>query len=422
MVAQIGIIGLGDMGKLYAKTFAREGYRVSGCDVPEKRSQLEEELKGTGISILEDGIAVSRRSDLIVYSVEAERIDEAVRIYGPSTKQGAIVTGQTSVMTPEVKAFEKFLPEDVNIIPCHSLHGPTVNPVGQSLAIVRHRSTDEAYARAFEVLSKLGSAMIKIPNYQEHDKMTADTQAVTHIGFESMGTAWQRTGRYPWENPAYVGGIDNVKILMALRIFGGKSHVYSGLAMLNPFAKEQIRQYAQSVSELFKLMIQEDREGFTTRVLKAGETIFGENGQDHILLDDKLMGEFRLGEKMNRRPNSHLSLLAMADTWHNMGINPYQNLICQTPPFKLRLGIVEYLFRDKELLHESIEAALGSWNMRADDLEFLLAVKEWAGFVEHNNTEAYKQQFASTRDFLKDKIPEGMRVSNELIKRLSSRG
>jgi prephenate dehydrogenase (NADP+) len=45
----------------------------------------------------------------------------------------AVVAGQTSVKAPEKDAFEKYLPEDVHIVSCHSLHGPTVNPIGQPL-------------------------------------------------------------------------------------------------------------------------------------------------------------------------------------------------------------------------------------------------------------------------------------------------
>ena len=36
--------------------------------------------------------------------------------------------------------------------------------------------------------------------------------------------------------------------------------------MMNPSAEIQIRQYAQSVSDLFKLMIQEKQEEFENRV------------------------------------------------------------------------------------------------------------------------------------------------------------
>lgn len=53
-----------------------------------------------------------------------------------ATKLGAIVGGQTSCKAPEIAAFEEFLPKDVDIVSCHSLHGPGVDPRGQPL--VRH--------------------------------------------------------------------------------------------------------------------------------------------------------------------------------------------------------------------------------------------------------------------------------------------
>ncbi len=33
---------------------------------------------------------------------------------------------------------------------------------------------------------------------------------------------------YPWENASYVGGIENIKTWMTLRIYGNKWHVYAG--------------------------------------------------------------------------------------------------------------------------------------------------------------------------------------------------
>lgn len=50
-----------------------------------------------------------------------------------ATKQNAIVGGQTSCKAPEIAAFEKHLPDDVDIVSCHSLHGPNVDPRGQPL-------------------------------------------------------------------------------------------------------------------------------------------------------------------------------------------------------------------------------------------------------------------------------------------------
>ena len=91
------------------------------------------ERADTQLNVLRDGHLVSRSSDFIIYSVEAEFIDEVVATYGPSTKVGAVVAGQTSVKAPEQRAFETHLPSDVYIVSLHSLHGPSVSPEGQPL-------------------------------------------------------------------------------------------------------------------------------------------------------------------------------------------------------------------------------------------------------------------------------------------------
>jgi len=121
------------MGRMYARRLVEGGHRVCVCDKPDSYETLAAELKGTGIEVLPNGHAVSRVADFIIYSVEAAVIGAVVREYGPSTKVGATVAGQTSVKAPEKAAFEKYLPPDVDIVSVHSLHGPSVTTEGQPL-------------------------------------------------------------------------------------------------------------------------------------------------------------------------------------------------------------------------------------------------------------------------------------------------
>ncbi|MXV16120.1 prephenate dehydrogenase [Hufsiella ginkgonis] len=416
---KIGIIGLGDMGKLYARTFSKAGYDTLGCDLPGTREALQRELAPEGISVLENGAEVSAAADFIIYSVEAEKIAEVVAASGHATKMGAIVGGQTSVKTPEIAAFERYLPQHAHIVTCHSLHGPAFPTAGQQLIVIRHRATDEAYAAALEVYKALGSKVAEIPDYHQHDQIVADTQALTHMGFESMGTAWKNAGFYPWDNDSYNnGGIDNVKILTTLRIFSYKAHVYAGLAILNPYARKQVRQYAVSESELFKMMIREDEAPFRERIYKARDFVFHES-RELLMLDDAIMKTYKLsGNTGARRPNSHLSLLAMVDAWYHLGVNPYDNLICQTPPFRLRLGIAEYLFKNEELLEESIHTALFDKGIRGDDLEFHSAVREWSSIIGYGDMEGYKAHFEATKAFFSHRLQDGLAQSGELISRL----
>lgn len=132
---------MGEMGRMYARRLAAGGMRrICVCDRPENYEELVKELASSDptLQVLKDGHAVSRISDFIIYSVEAAYIDQVTRSYGPSTKQNAIVAGQTSVKAPEKEAFEAHLPDDVYIISVHSLHGPTVTTEGQPLVSRQH--------------------------------------------------------------------------------------------------------------------------------------------------------------------------------------------------------------------------------------------------------------------------------------------
>jgi prephenate dehydrogenase (NADP+) len=215
-----------------------------------------------------------------------------------------------------------------------------------------------------------------------------------------MGAAWAANKQFPWEIPRYIGGIENVKINVMMRIYFNKWHVYAGLAIMNPSARDQIRQYAASVTELFKLMLLGQREEFTSRIKDAAAKVFGasDSNDRDLLLDDKILDRFSLGEKPPERvKNSHLSLLAMVDCWSKLGIVPYNHMICSTPVnltfhnsfnldndlgltlhnqlFRMWLGITEYLFRTPALLEETIHTAMEDDTFRGDDLEFTFAAR-----------------------------------------------
>ena len=227
-------------------------------------------------------------------------------------------------------AFVAHLPSDVSIVSCHSLHGPGVDPAGQPLAIIRERASDSAVELVAKILDCFQSRVVHL-TAEEHDLITADTQAVTHAAFLSMGTAWSANSQFPWEVGTYVGGIENVKINLMLRIYSNKWHVYAGLAILNPSAKKQIAEYARSVTELFKMMLAGDAVGLEKRVKTAGEAVFG-NRPPELLLEDETLDRFSLGDKKaTKTPNNHLSLLAIVDCWWRLGIVPYEHMICSTP-------------------------------------------------------------------------------------------
>ncbi|KAH8178730.1 prephenate dehydrogenase domain-containing protein [Sarocladium implicatum] len=418
----VGMIGMGDMGKMYTEKLSAAGWRVKACDREENYESLKQEFAGMrNVEICKNGHLVSRASDYIIYSVEAAIIGRVIAQYGPSTKLGAIVGGQTSCKSPEIEAFEAHLPSDVDIISCHSLHGPGVDPRNQPLVLIQHRAPDSSLRKVEAVLSCLESNFVYL-TAQEHDRITADTQAVTHAAFLSMGKAWHANNQFPWMMTRYVGGVENVKINLTIRIYSQKWHVYAGLAILNPEAKVQITQYARSVTDLYKLMIEGDLEGMRKRIFEAREKVFGHRDTwGTQLLEPSILSSFSLGTPTAEnppRPNNHLSLLAMVDCWAALNINPYDHMLCSTPLFRLRLGVTEHLFRDDALLEEALRTAIEDNTYRSDDLEFTFAARGWAECVSLGHFETWEKRFESTQKYFEPRFDEAKLVGQQMMKRV----
>ncbi|GJN82452.1 prephenate dehydrogenase [Purpureocillium lilacinum] len=401
----VGLIGMGDMGRMYAERLSAAGWS----------------LGSENIEICRNGHFVSRASDYIIYSVEAAVIDRVIAQYGPSTKMGAIVGGQTSCKSPEIAAFEAYLPQDVSIVSCHSLHGPGVDPHNQPLVLIQHRAPDAALHKVEAVLGCLRSKFVYLTAL-EHDRITADTQAVTHAAFLSMGKAWHANRQFPWELSRYVGGIENVKVNIMLRIYSQKWHVYAGLAILNPEARKQVAQYATSVTALYKLMLEGNLEGLRERMYRARDRVFGASvtWDSRPLIEPSILSSFSLGTPTDAppRPNNHLSLLAMVDCWSELGIVPYEHMLCSTPLFRLRLGVTEHLFRNAALLDEALVTAVEDKTYRSDDLEFTFAARGWAECVTLGHFETWEKRFVSTQEFFEPRFAEAKVVGDQMMKKV----
>src|SRR4051812_24478139 len=178
--------------------------------------------------------------------------------------------------------------------------------------LIKHRASDASFARVEAVLRCLDSKHVHL-TAALHDRITADTQAVTHAAFLSMGKAWHASKQFPWLGARYVGGIENVKINLMLRIYSQKWHVYAGLAILNPEAKKQIAQYARSATELYKLMLEGRRDELVQRVYAAKEKVFGsgptirdEDDEDEDEDGKRMIDTERKGRSSNKWPEQPL--------------------------------------------------------------------------------------------------------------------
>jgi len=285
-----------------------------------------------------------------------------------------------------------------------------------------------------------------------------------------MGTAWHAQKSNPWEEapvptsssssqpsssshfrPLYTQGIETIKVNIMLRIYANKWHVYAGLAILNPHARIQIDQYAASATALFKIMLEGRREVLRKRVHWARDKVFppSHDGK-RILLSESMLDQFSLSSRSASAPgfatststkqteppaNSHLSILAMVDSWAHLDIQPFAHLaLAATPIFRIWIGVAEALFRNADRLERAIDAAVlipppsSQDNMtpgpthRSDDLEFVIAARGWSKCVSFGSFKLYEERFGETRRFFEGRFAEADKVGGAMIKMILQEG
>ncbi len=431
---KIAIIGAGDMGRLHARAFAKRHEVICFSPSKKTRARLVREFSAIkSITVANDIESAAMGKDMIILLPPVDAIDIVVRSIKGSIGEGATVIAGTSVMLPAAEALLKRLAgKNVNIVGMHCLFGPRegLDFRRNAIAAVRIRTTDKAFEDSkvlFRSSFKTGPGSIRIvdirpkgvknPNgtraSDEHDRIMAETQVVTHVGFQSMGTAWMRVGIFPWNNDVYRDSIDHAKTLMMLRIFHGKTHMYESIAMQNCHAQRQAEQYARSVNELLGMMKSGDERGFRARLEKA-RSFLRANHMVHMPKGVTGVLELKGSISMPSKPNSHLSLMAMADSWRVLNTDMHTDIMFSTPPFLIRRLIVGMAFEDS-VFEESVQAALNSNEVMEHDRVFAGSVEDWTRAIVRKNRRAYEMLFGRTREFFGDQLDKGMAESDRLI-------
>ncbi len=427
---RIAIVGTGKMGKMHARVFSGAGHEVTCFDKHKTAGELAAELaplqrvSSNSSMVASDTLAHAvKDKDVVVLLPPVDAVGEVASGIGSHLSNGTAVISGTSVMLPAAAELSAHLSgRDVGVFGMHCLFGPSATDFGSnSIAALNMGGLEPA---AFEnvkslfrssFVSRTGSAkIVDIESPDKHDSIMADTQVSTHLGFLSMGTAWMRAGLFPWESEFYKCGTDHAKAVMMLRVLNGERHVYEAIALRNPHARKHVLQYVKSVEDLFAMMMSGDRAGFTERMQRTREFLSRSNAAGVARESAAAFGSIA-GAEMAAKSNSHLSLLAMADSWREMGTDLKDNAMCSTPPFQIRRFIISLAFGN-ELLERNINAAFESDEIKKHDAIFLESARDWSSAIARKDSEAYRSLFDKTRAFFSDRLEWGMEESTALIR------
>ena len=239
-----GIIGgTGKMGRLFAPVFERAGYEVlvSGRST----ALTNEQLAGT--------------CDLVVVSVP---IRDTVRVIGeiaPFLREDQLLCDFTSLKTGPVAAM---LRSKAAVIGLHPMFGPTVSSIrGQTIVVCPARATDAVRDALTGIFVREG-AVCTVTTPEEHDRMMAVVQGLTHFVTICMADSIRRLGVDIKKTEAFTSPVYQIELSLVGRLLSQDPALYADILELNPFVPDVLAACRSAAGELSDIVKSGDPGAF----------------------------------------------------------------------------------------------------------------------------------------------------------------
>jgi prephenate dehydrogenase len=247
---EIGIIGgTGGIGNWFAAFFAREGYTVHTAG------------RNRGLSIPE----LAQRCRVVIVAVPIAATLDVIRHVGPELPEDSLLMDFTSLKGEPVRVMLEATPAEV--VGCHPLFGPDCPSLdGQNIILCPGRG--ERWLKRMEGIFVKGGGRVTITTPEEHDRMMALTQGLTHLDTILMGLTLRDSGVEPSRLDPFSTPVFRTKQAIAEKVFGLRSEMYAGILAENPEMLRIVDYYEKNLSRLKKLLQNGDAAGLAALLKK----------------------------------------------------------------------------------------------------------------------------------------------------------
>jgi prephenate dehydrogenase len=247
---EIGIIGgTGGIGRWFATFFAGEGHSVHVAG------------RNTGMLIPK----LAERCRVIVVAVPIAATLDVIRTVGPHLPADALLMDLTSLKEEPVRAMLEATTAEV--VGCHPLFGPDCPSLaGQNIVLCPGRG--ERWLHRMEELFAKGGARVTVTTPQDHDRMMALVQGLTHLDTILMGLTLRDSEVEAAALNAFSTPVFRAKQSIVEKVFGLRPEMYAGILAGNPAMPEILTRYEKNLSRLKELVLNRDAKGLTALLKK----------------------------------------------------------------------------------------------------------------------------------------------------------
>jgi len=240
-----GIIGgTGKMGRLFAGVFRRAGYDVS--------------VSGRTTSITAREIA--QDCDIVIVSVPIRETIKVIDEIAPLMNGHQLLCDLTSLKSGPVNAMLKSKAE---VIGLHPMFGPTVSSLKQQTIIACPARAKQRTLDSLRTIFRKEGAVCTIAKAEEHDRMMAVVQGLTHFVTLTTAESIRRLGIDIEATKAFTSPVYAIELSLVGRLLSQDPDLYGSILQENPYVPEVLDACRHSVDDLSTIIKDGNPEAFS---------------------------------------------------------------------------------------------------------------------------------------------------------------
>jgi prephenate dehydrogenase len=239
-----GIIGgTGKMGRLFVPVLERAGYDVM--------------VAGRSTDVTASDIA--RQCELVIVSVPIHDTVRVIDQIAPLLSGDQLLCDFTSL---KVRPVEAMLKSKAGVIGLHPMFGPTVSSLRHQTIIVCPARADTPRLEALLSIFRAEGAECTITTPEQHDRMMAVVQGLTHFVTLCMADSVRRLGVDIGTTRAFTSPVYQIELSLVGRLLSQDPVLYADILQQNPYVPEVLEACRSSAGELAAIVGTHDPDLF----------------------------------------------------------------------------------------------------------------------------------------------------------------
>jgi prephenate dehydrogenase/biotin carboxylase len=266
------IVGGGAVGTMLADLFADAGSDVVVVDlIPVAGAARHRHLTGDitcPTSAMSESLALA---DVVVLAVDETTAAAAVPLLFRLTRPDVLIVETLSVKVPIEQVIASAGGSALGLNP---MFAPGLGMAGRPVAVVRH-GTPPPIAEAVITMIASSGALITTLGAEDHDRLTAAAQVLTHAAVLSFGAALGILGVDFATLTALAPPPHRLLLALLARIVGGTPAVYGDIQHANPYAAAARNALTAAIGELDAVTATGDAAAFAAFMARSGAAVEG---------------------------------------------------------------------------------------------------------------------------------------------------